>query len=1157
MAEGQVLIKDLLEATEVDDSAYLPIDDGELTKKISVENFNMSSNVTAKAYAEAAAASAQTASDTVANINLKVDQAQGYANAAQTQAGYASTYADNAQTYAGNAQGYANTASGHATNAGASASAASSSADAAADNALLAQSWAEGNTGAREGENTNNARYWANKAQSAAQITIDDHLDPQSTNPVENKVIYNALNDMHTGGSNIEITTTQTSLYGEDVTISDGTTTVTETFDLTGKALFEGVLMTGDLTIESTDGTQTARESLTVPYFGNYSKAIAFWTATIAVSTTTTQFNGLTVSAKKSGTVMGTATFSNGSATITVPAQGTYTLEVTLDWKTYTSSPFSVTEETTYNETIDGFIAPISLTTPTSEFYGQSISVTRNGVAVPVSLAFSNSGTASFTALDEGTYLFTLTYGGEPYTASVVVSAETTYSAVIKMWTATINITTASSQMQSQDIDVYKGSAKVATIAFNASGQASYLAHESGTYHFVCTVDGYPFTSADVVVSDETVYSTSITYFGATLNISTSSSDLYSQTITIKKGSTVVGTTAFSAQGSASYTVHETGTYTCECEGYSGSATVSAETTYSVTINAGLDLSAWITAGSTTDYPLNPSSYADFSALEADEAAVRQLMTVHASVDYLAQATAGDSLMESVIGSDVCAKWINLSDYALDTLSANADIKSVMDTADKYGYGEWGKIDSTTWGALGNVPIMTSNTAPYGVASGSAYHSSPYDYYKAFDGNWNSNGWLPTSSAPYPQYLQYDFINPINPKLMKIEKYAVSIARSETSVEVRASNDNFTTYDTIGTYTVTNTATIYDVLLTATQYYKSIRLYLISGTGSASSGSGWKLQFYGRELKPLVPTMTSNTTPKGTVKGVYSNSANAYKVFDGDNTTYASDERTSGGDHVGQIYYEFDEPTVCKGFAVLPYVGANNNQYLYDYIIKASDDGDTWEDINNGRMPYKATTLQKIVFNNSAPHKYWSIYGVNQYNGSAIVTNGGMIVNTLQFYGSDYSEKEFASGSTAKWIYDHGVELVTLTANAGAGVAEKQSSQLYVKVTAANAVARICTADKVAFSSQTYNYLRAVVGNRALRTNGNNIPFIDVADAQTTAGVGTAYKIPTMTEVANSPRDAYTLSIASITQDKYIRFVAENGASAQTIEAAINELWLE
>ena len=509
--ENTVLIKDLLEATEVDDNAYIPVDDGELTKKISVENFNASSNQTAKAYAEAAAASAQTASETVANINLKVDQAQGYANAAQTQAGYASTYADNAQTYAGNAQGYANTASGHATNAGASASAASGSADAAADNALLAQSWAEGNTGAREGENTNNARYWANKAQSAAQITIDDHLDPQSTNPVENKVIYEALNEMHTGGSNIDITTIQTSLYGKDVTISDGTTTYTEQFDLTGKAKFEGVLLTGELTITSTDGTYTATATLTVPYFGNYSKAIAFFTATIAVTTTTSQFNGLTVSAKKNGVVMGSGTFSSGSASFTVPETGTYTLEVTLDWKTYTSSSFTVSEETTYNETINGFIAPISLTTPTTEFYGENIAVTLNGNPLSVPLAFDNTGSASFTALQAGSYVFTLTYGGEPYTASVAVSAETSYSEVIKMWTATINITTSSSQLQGQTIKVYKGNVQVGTTAFNAGGSASFLAHEEGTYKFGCIADGYEFMSDNVVVSAETTYSTTIT----------------------------------------------------------------------------------------------------------------------------------------------------------------------------------------------------------------------------------------------------------------------------------------------------------------------------------------------------------------------------------------------------------------------------------------------------------------------------------------------------------------------------------------------------------------------------------------------------------------------------------------------------------------------
>lgn len=197
MAEGQILIKDLPEATTVADSSFIPVDNGNTTKKISVGNFNNSSNQTAKGWAEAAAASAQTAQEAISTVDTKVDQAQGYANAASDQAGYASTYAQSAQTYAGTAQGYSNTAQGHATNAASSASSANSYSDSAGASATLSRSWAEGNTGTREGENTNNARYWANKAQTAAQITVDDHLDPISTNPVENRAVYEALHDIH------------------------------------------------------------------------------------------------------------------------------------------------------------------------------------------------------------------------------------------------------------------------------------------------------------------------------------------------------------------------------------------------------------------------------------------------------------------------------------------------------------------------------------------------------------------------------------------------------------------------------------------------------------------------------------------------------------------------------------------------------------------------------------------------------------------------------------------------------------------------------------------------------------------------------------------------------------------------------------------------
>lgn len=54
-------------------------------------------------------------------------------------------------------------------NAGQSAQAAASSEESAADSATLAESWAQGGTGTRQGEDTDNAEYWANQAQGYAQ----------------------------------------------------------------------------------------------------------------------------------------------------------------------------------------------------------------------------------------------------------------------------------------------------------------------------------------------------------------------------------------------------------------------------------------------------------------------------------------------------------------------------------------------------------------------------------------------------------------------------------------------------------------------------------------------------------------------------------------------------------------------------------------------------------------------------------------------------------------------------------------------------------------------------------------------------------------------------------------------------------------------------
>ena len=162
---SEIKISDLTETTSVDeDITYVPIDDGTSTKKITLKNLEESATTSAQAYAEAAAASATSAS--------------GYADAASTSASNASTYASNASDSAAIAESASSAASGYSDTASAAASNASSSAQSAAGSATsaaqqvsnaqnyskLSESWTQGNTGTRAGENTNNARYWAEQA---------------------------------------------------------------------------------------------------------------------------------------------------------------------------------------------------------------------------------------------------------------------------------------------------------------------------------------------------------------------------------------------------------------------------------------------------------------------------------------------------------------------------------------------------------------------------------------------------------------------------------------------------------------------------------------------------------------------------------------------------------------------------------------------------------------------------------------------------------------------------------------------------------------------------------------------------------------------------------------------------------------------------------
>ena len=154
-------------------------------------------------------------------------------------------------------------------------------------------------------------------------------------------------------GSLITITTEEPSLIGEEVTVTDGTDYVYAVFNAEGVAELKNVLMTGTLTVSATDGTDIASASLNVPYYGAYTLDLAFWGATLAISTPNSELYGQQITIKNSSDeTVGTTQFGgSGTASYVVKEPDTYTVSVTYGGVTFSSSVV-VTTQTTYNVSI-------------------------------------------------------------------------------------------------------------------------------------------------------------------------------------------------------------------------------------------------------------------------------------------------------------------------------------------------------------------------------------------------------------------------------------------------------------------------------------------------------------------------------------------------------------------------------------------------------------------------------------------------------------------------------------------------------------------------------------------------------------------------------------------------------------------------------------
>lgn len=187
MSDQRIPISQLSETQTAPDASYIAIDDGSLTKKITVENFNSTSTASAQQYANQAAASAQTVEDNIATSAAQIREATLAAREATQASTSATASATSAYDSASLAQNYS-------ANASTSAGQAMNAADSAAQNLTASKGYAEDSeawaVGKRNGSDVpasdetyqNNAKYYADsasgsatRAEAAAQsITVPD-----------------------------------------------------------------------------------------------------------------------------------------------------------------------------------------------------------------------------------------------------------------------------------------------------------------------------------------------------------------------------------------------------------------------------------------------------------------------------------------------------------------------------------------------------------------------------------------------------------------------------------------------------------------------------------------------------------------------------------------------------------------------------------------------------------------------------------------------------------------------------------------------------------------------------------------------------------------------------------------------------------------------
>lgn len=474
---------------------------------------------------------------------------------------------------------------------------------------------------------------------------------------------------------------------------------------------------------------------------------------------------------------------------------------------------------------------------------------------------------------------------------------------------------------------------------------------------------------------------------GAVLTL-TYSSEFYGETITATDGTKTVTKVAPST-GTMDITLPESGTWVVSAtiDGQTYSTTVTVDLEYTATLEAipngstvtpTDDIQTWLKCAGITD----KTTYTTLADVLADTDTFIALCADSNACDYMARST---NWASGVSADSTAMLIVGKYNYCANALLGNSTWSEAL-------------VNSTYWAYVFDVtvPKMTSNSAPSGLAFASSTYDSNYPAYKAFNGD-SSNGWNARANPVYPEYLGYIFT-----QKMILSEIALDTGGTRRVYTFKIQGSNDTTTGTDGTWTdVSEVITTPDSGYNKTYpingdgEYKAYRLYIVTGTTSAGNLNIATLQFYGRtdnaNYIPLVPVMTSNTTPSGEAISypVHSSSSYApYKAFDGDDTTlWSSDAVGSAGQW---LRYTFDSAmTVQRIMLKTCNVGTSVIK------IQGSNDGFV-SDIND---LVQATVTSLTTYNFDIPDVAQGNY--ESYRLYFVSTTGNSNSNsiyTLQFY---------------------------------------------------------------------------------------------------------------------------------------------------------------